>query len=156
MDAHHRRDFGRACVGDGFLPASAFVTQRRNEQRPRSDAMAGFPRGTFLTPVSGPMAFGFGAHFGLGLLVPDELDLLAVKWDRELSRDSMGCTGAGQCGARYQWARAELANILKRFRRVIRIVLKAWLRPSVPKRVGLDRPAHNLVAAANANELTFE
>ena len=33
-----------------------------------------------------------------------------------------------------------MGNILKRFRRVIRIVLKAWLRPSVPKRVGLKGP----------------
>jgi CRISPR-associated protein Csb2 len=34
------------------------------------DWSLGFPELAFAAPVCGPLAFGFGAHFGLGLFVP--------------------------------------------------------------------------------------
>lgn len=38
--------------------------------RPPRDAVAAFPKLHFSEPVWGPLAFGFGAHFGLGVLLP--------------------------------------------------------------------------------------
>jgi CRISPR-associated protein Csb2 len=45
----------------------ALATER---SQPAGDAIAGFPIVTFTEPVRGPIALGYGAHFGLGLLVP--------------------------------------------------------------------------------------
>lgn len=53
------------------IPASVFVAERSLDMPP-PDCEAGFVRLEFPDPVVGPLAFGFGAHFGLGLLVPDE------------------------------------------------------------------------------------
>lgn len=49
-----------------------FVASRRSKAGPHQDAIAKFVRVTFAEPVSGPLAFGFGAHFGLGLMMPIE------------------------------------------------------------------------------------
>jgi CRISPR-associated protein Csb2 len=69
-------------IGDVDVPARAFETQRilaRTDERavargatPPGDARAamGFPALRFEVPVWGPLAVGFGAHFGLGLLRP--------------------------------------------------------------------------------------
>jgi len=35
------------------------------------DAHGGFWRLTFAEPVYGPVALGFGCHFGLGMFIPD-------------------------------------------------------------------------------------
>jgi CRISPR-associated protein Csb2 len=40
------------------------------KRRPPGDWSLGFPELHFDRPVWGPLAFGFGAHFGLGLLAP--------------------------------------------------------------------------------------
>jgi CRISPR-associated protein Csb2 len=42
--------------------------------RPNGDAMAAFPLVTFAAPVAGPIALGYGAHFGLGLLLPADAE----------------------------------------------------------------------------------
>lgn len=60
-------------LGEDFVMASSFVLARRKEgpgSRPPSDTVASFPAVTFPEPVVGPLAFGFGAHFGLGMLMP--------------------------------------------------------------------------------------
>ena len=50
--------------------ASADFVVRTKCRRPPGDAWKGAPRITFAVPVAGPLAFGFGAHFGLGRLRP--------------------------------------------------------------------------------------
>lgn len=55
--------------------SSSIITVRRKAgsgAQPPSDAVASFPTISFAEPVFGPLAFGFGAHFGLGQLVPVE------------------------------------------------------------------------------------
>ena len=54
----------------GVLLASAFSFERRAKGGPPADAVASFPTVAFPEPVVGPLAFGFGAHFGLGQLMP--------------------------------------------------------------------------------------
>lgn len=54
---------------DKVTPTERFVTLGRGRRAP-VDAWRGAPELTFADPVAGPLAFGFGAHFGLGLLVP--------------------------------------------------------------------------------------
>jgi len=64
-----------AWIGDMPVMASSFLTVRRKSgtgAQPPSDAVASFPNITFTEPVLGPLSFGFGAHFGLGQLVPVE------------------------------------------------------------------------------------
>jgi CRISPR-associated protein Csb2 len=58
-------------LDEALCPPQAFALRRRNAEPP-GDAVAGFPVLRFQEPQCGPMAFGFGSHFGLGLLVPDE------------------------------------------------------------------------------------
>jgi CRISPR-associated protein Csb2 len=55
-----------------ILQAAHFVTTGRGRRAP-SDCWRGAPTVDFAEPISGPLAFGFGAHFGLGLLVPTHL-----------------------------------------------------------------------------------
>jgi CRISPR-associated protein Csb2 len=60
-------------VGDGFATPTDFVLAT-DLVRPNGDAVAGFPLLTFAEPVTGPIALGYGAHFGLGLLVPADAE----------------------------------------------------------------------------------
>ena len=53
----------------GKLPPTGFAT-RAQGRSPPADAACGFPQVTFAEPVLGPVALGFGAHFGLGMLLP--------------------------------------------------------------------------------------
>jgi CRISPR-associated protein Csb2 len=57
--------------GQDLLLASQFVTESREKDGPHKGAIASFPRVTFPEPVVGPLAFGYRAHFGLGLLMPE-------------------------------------------------------------------------------------
>jgi CRISPR-associated protein Csb2 len=43
--------------------------------RPNGDGLAGFPVVTFAEPAIGPIAIGYGSHFGLGLLVPADCEI---------------------------------------------------------------------------------
>jgi CRISPR-associated protein Csb2 len=61
-----------AWCGDDPVLASQFASRGAKKDGPPSDAVASFPLVTFPSPVAGPLAFGFGAHFGLGLLVPHD------------------------------------------------------------------------------------
>jgi CRISPR-associated protein Csb2 len=62
-----------AAVGDGLATAADFVLAA-DGARPNGDAVAGFPLVAFAEPVAGPIAIGYGAHFGLGLLVPADTE----------------------------------------------------------------------------------
>lgn len=55
------------------VPVQEFVRATRN-RKPPGDAVAIGAELTFSEPVWGPLAFGFGAHFGLGLFAPVEDD----------------------------------------------------------------------------------
>jgi CRISPR-associated protein Csb2 len=57
-------------VGDNLVLASAFVTRKFKGDPPPGDAVAAFPTVEFSEDVVGPLAFGYGAHFGLGQLIP--------------------------------------------------------------------------------------
>jgi CRISPR-associated protein Csb2 len=46
--------------------------------QPNGDAFAGFPVVAFATPVDGPIALGYGAHFGLGLMLPADAEANSV------------------------------------------------------------------------------
>jgi CRISPR-associated protein Csb2 len=59
---------GIPCAG-GLIGPRGF-TVAAGKRRPPGDWSLGFPTLTFAAPVWGPLAFGFGAHFGLGLLAP--------------------------------------------------------------------------------------
>jgi len=62
-------------LGDDLVMASSFEMERWKGGAglsPPGDAVAAFPKITFPEPVMGPLAFGYGAHFGLGQLVPIE------------------------------------------------------------------------------------
>jgi CRISPR-associated protein Csb2 len=52
----------------GVLSAAQFDGQRQNGRGPNRDAVAAILEVEFAEPVQGPLAFGYGAHFGLGLL----------------------------------------------------------------------------------------
>jgi CRISPR-associated protein Csb2 len=57
--------------GEDRVLASQFITERRKEgEGPPGDAVASFPHVRFAEAVSGPLAFGYGAHFGMGFLAP--------------------------------------------------------------------------------------
>lgn len=59
--------------GEDQVLASQFVCERKKPtDKPPRDALVSFPAVTFAEPVEGPLAFGYGAHFGMGLLVPAE------------------------------------------------------------------------------------
>ena len=60
----------------GPLVASAFDMRRANGKGPNKEAVAAFLNVAFPQPVLGPLAFGYGAHFGLGLLraMPDGVE----------------------------------------------------------------------------------
>ena len=51
------------------LEASRFVSRTQDRRAP-ADAWKGFPMIDFGEAVAGPLAFGFGSHFGLGLMLP--------------------------------------------------------------------------------------
>jgi CRISPR-associated protein Csb2 len=55
--------------GDGFIPATEFARDLSAHRSP-ADATPLALRLLFERPVWGPLALGFGAHFGLGLLAP--------------------------------------------------------------------------------------
>lgn len=60
-------------IGEQQVIASAFAMTRRKGTRaaqPPKDALASFPTIVFPEPIMGPLAFGYGAHFGLGALAP--------------------------------------------------------------------------------------
>ncbi len=60
-------------IGEELVSASSFFMNRRKGGvglSPPADALASFPTITFCEPVDGPLAFGFGAHFGLGMMLP--------------------------------------------------------------------------------------
>lgn len=61
---------GIAWAGGAAGPQDFVIAS--GKRRPPGDWSLGFPALTFEAPVWGPLAFGFGAHFGLGLLVPDD------------------------------------------------------------------------------------
>ena len=54
---------------DGVILASEFIRHGRGRRAP-AGAWQGAPTIVFAETVAGPLAFGFGAHFGLGLMVP--------------------------------------------------------------------------------------
>ena len=57
--------------GEDSVLASQFITERRKPgEGPPGDAVASFPHVSFAEAVPGPLAFGYGAHFGMGLLTP--------------------------------------------------------------------------------------
>lgn len=56
--------------GEDELLASQFIFEREKKEGPPSDALASFPQITFAEPVPGPLAFGYAAHFGIGVLAP--------------------------------------------------------------------------------------
>lgn len=58
-------------VGGRLVPALAFEMDR-GISKPHADFDCSFPEVTFQQPEWGPLAFGFGCHFGLGLLAPVE------------------------------------------------------------------------------------
>ena len=51
----------------------AFQTERQHGNGTRAHQLPSAFRITFAEPVAGPLAFGYGAHFGLGLFVPDKV-----------------------------------------------------------------------------------
>jgi CRISPR-associated protein Csb2 len=51
------------------VKARHFLSRTAERQAPR-DAWKGFPMIEFEVPIAGPLAFGFGSHFGLGLMLP--------------------------------------------------------------------------------------
>lgn len=55
--------------GAAATAARRFVTATKARRAP-ADSWQGRPEVVFAEPVRGPLAFGFGAHFGLGLLRP--------------------------------------------------------------------------------------
>ena len=57
--------FGRS------LRCIQFQRERKHGNGRRGDALGYSFRIVFRKPVSGPLAFGYGAHFGLGLFVPE-------------------------------------------------------------------------------------
>ena len=58
-------------VWGAIASAPGFICRTRMRAPPR-DMRLGMPELLFRDPVAGPMAFGFGAHFGLGLLMAAE------------------------------------------------------------------------------------
>jgi CRISPR-associated protein Csb2 len=54
------------------LTADAFHTTKDDDGRPPDGAQPCFFGLTFERPVSGPLAFGWSSHRGLGMFVPDE------------------------------------------------------------------------------------
>ena len=54
---------------DTTFEPDVFVRSTRHRRAP-TGAFTGAPRLEFETPLSGPVALGFGAHFGLGLFIP--------------------------------------------------------------------------------------
>lgn len=64
-----------AWCGEDLVLASQFICKRKKQTgKPPGDAVASFPIVTFAKPVEGPLAFGYGAHFGMGLLMPADAD----------------------------------------------------------------------------------
>lgn len=62
--------------GSRVIPANAFTLKIRSRKPPSHAVLTG-ARIVFARPVWGPLAFGFGAHFGLGLFEPvDGFDAL--------------------------------------------------------------------------------
>ena len=59
----------RWCEG-GVLLACDFLTRRETGKPPPGDAEIAFLELTFNAPVMGPLAFGYGSHFGLGQMWP--------------------------------------------------------------------------------------
>lgn len=57
-----------AC-GNAIVAATMFQRHSTGRRAP-ADAACGFPEIVFPHAVAGPLAFGFGAHFGLGRLLP--------------------------------------------------------------------------------------
>jgi len=57
-------------IGSRWLRPVEFQTQRYHGEGRRGQAAGAAFELTFAEPVSGPLAFGYGAHFGLGLFVP--------------------------------------------------------------------------------------
>ena len=69
----------RECAGRGLEPLMAVEPLAFGAPLPRwrwrNSAPPGNARGTvwrlvFAAPVRGPLAFGYGCHFGLGMFVP--------------------------------------------------------------------------------------
>lgn len=58
-------------VGNARVEPSAFELRRRGAAPP-PEARTGFPEIVFREAVAGPVSLGYGASFGLGLLVPAE------------------------------------------------------------------------------------
>jgi CRISPR-associated protein Csb2 len=56
--------------GEHQVLASQFAVERDKRGGPPEDALASFPEILFAEPVAGPLSFGYGAHFGLGVLLP--------------------------------------------------------------------------------------
>lgn len=70
-------------IGPELATANVFAHRLEYDRAPRTraprrappaDAVASFPSVVFPEPVWGPLAFGYGAHFGLGLLAPAMVD----------------------------------------------------------------------------------
>jgi CRISPR-associated protein Csb2 len=59
-----------AWCGENEVLASQFAVEREVRSGPPGDALAAFPQLVFAEAVTGPLAFGYAAHFGLGNLAP--------------------------------------------------------------------------------------
>ena len=62
---------GTTDVGGQPVDWSEFIRTRANGVGRRASSQGHGYRLTFSEPVEGPLAFGYGAHFGLGLFAPD-------------------------------------------------------------------------------------
>jgi CRISPR-associated protein Csb2 len=56
--------------GEDEVFAGQFVCERESKGGPPGDAVASFPYIVFPKAVPGPLAFGYAAHFGMGVMVP--------------------------------------------------------------------------------------
>ncbi len=60
-------------LGEDRISPQAFMLERTSKlfyNTPPKDAVAAFPTVHFEELVAGPLAFGYGSHFGLGLMRP--------------------------------------------------------------------------------------
>jgi CRISPR-associated protein Csb2 len=71
--------FESVCVGNGRRSLRPIQFQRFRKKRGlnQPDRRGSFWKLTFAEPVRGPLALGFGCHFGLGLFAPDTMRALS-------------------------------------------------------------------------------
>ena len=59
-------------IGHRRFRSLQFQTQRKHGEGRRGNGSGSALTITFTAPVTGPLAFGYGSHFGLGLFIPAE------------------------------------------------------------------------------------